>query len=62
MVDVSKNEPRLCYGTDDKRKSLIAVFFRKVARPMGWVKENCGGGGGRKGTSKKSAGRSSGGK
>ena len=39
MLDVSKEEPRLCYGTEDKRKGLMAVFFRKVRRPMGWVKE-----------------------
>lgn len=39
MLDVSKEEPRLCYGTEDKRKGLMAVFFRKVARPKGWVKE-----------------------
>lgn len=39
MIDVSKEEPRLCYGTEDKRRGLMAVFFRKVARPQGWVKE-----------------------
>lgn len=39
MLDVQKNEPRLCYGTEDKRKGLMAVFFKKVCRPQGWTKE-----------------------
>jgi hypothetical protein len=39
MFDVQKDEPRFCYGTEDKRKGLMAIFFRKVSRPQGWTKE-----------------------